>query len=142
MLHARTQLKAILQLVTLICICTLANISVAKDIPLAQYTLKQRSTIKIDILPKDSYLHIGDITAGQVLVNLRHNKKYLVPTTSMRQGDIVKFSIEGVDGYLFLQEYNNFLLGGDYCVFQIYSQAPLKQPEVAKPRPKKEHDSI
>jgi hypothetical protein len=134
--------RKVLQLMALICICSIANIGVAKDIPVTQYTIKQRSTIKIDILPKDSYLHIGDITAGQVLVNLKHNKKYLVPTTSMQQGDIVKFSIEGADAYLLLQEYNNFLLGGDYCVFQIYSEISLKQPEAPKPTLKKENDSV
>ena len=87
-------------------------------------TLVQRTRKTIHPLGEDISIGIGDITGGQVLVDLQRGKKPLLDTTSMAPGDWKPFPWAGGTLYLQLKILRNFLVGDDFGIFMITSREP------------------
>ncbi|NOX57476.1 MAG: DUF5329 domain-containing protein [Planctomycetes bacterium] len=78
-------------------------------------------------------LHIGDITAGQVLVSVHcANQNPLVDMASLREGDSVRLDLEEKDYVLVLDRLVNLLLGRDYAVFSLVSADAWEQSEIER----------
>ncbi len=75
-------------------------------------------------------VQLGDITAGQVLLSIRSDDgEVILDDTSVKQGDVVKFSVGGRTYYIRVRELTNVLLGDDFGVFEVSSSPPPPTPE-------------
>lgn len=90
------------------------------DLPV-EFTVSQRS---VTPLPKSNgklLLTIGDITRGQVLVRVsRRDGDVVVASRSLRENDIVAFTVDKHAYKLKLKTLTNKLIGNDYAVFQLW----------------------
>ena len=90
------------------------------DFPV-EFTVSQRSTTPLPKSDGKLLLTLDDITRGQVLVTLAsYDGKPVTATRSLRENDIVEFSV-GKHAYkLKLKTLTNRLLRNDYAVFQLW----------------------
>lgn len=90
------------------------------DLPV-EFTVSQRS---VTPLPKSNgklLLAIGDITRGQVLVTVsRRDGELVVATRSLRENDIVAFTVNNHTYKLKLKTLTNELIGNDSAVFELW----------------------
>ncbi|MBL7224243.1 MAG: hypothetical protein ISS72_10340 [Candidatus Brocadiae bacterium] len=90
-----------------------------------QLTIVQRESKSIGGSSGTVRVRIGDITAGQVLVEVvPRSGPAFVDTVSMKPGDVVKFGVAQQVHYLTLTKLRNFLVGDDFAVFEVSAQAP------------------
>ncbi|MHC4535906.1 MAG: DUF5329 family protein [Planctomycetota bacterium] len=74
---------------------------------------------------------IGDITGGQVLLEiLGADKHVIVDTVSVSPHDTVPFDVDGHRYYLFVKKLHNFLTGDDFAVFDISTNLLDQSPEI------------
>ena len=78
--------------------------------------------------------HVGDITGGQTLLTIHGARgNALVPTTSMREGDVQQFTVGTATFDIELVELKNFLTGDDLAVFEVRAAgAALSEEEKIK----------
>ncbi|MHC4756292.1 MAG: DUF5329 family protein, partial [Planctomycetota bacterium] len=85
-----------------------------------EFSVKQRSTTPLPKSGGKLILTLDDITGGQVLVTLsEHDGKPVVATRSLRQNDIVTFTVDNQAYNLKLKTLTNKLVGDDSAVFQL-----------------------
>lgn len=66
------------------------------------------------------WVHLGDITGGQVFVEVRDiNGQHLVERTSLKSKEFVKFKVNETDVYLQIAEIVNNLLDEDICQLHL-----------------------
>ncbi len=97
------------------------------DLPV-EFAVWQRSTTPLPRSAGKLLLTLDDITRGQVLVTLsRYDGKPVIATRSLRENDIVAFTV-GKHAYkLKLKTLTNKLIGNDSAVFRLW-------PATAEPR--------
>jgi hypothetical protein len=71
------------------------------------------------------WVHLGDITGGQVFVEVRDiNGQHLVERTSLKSKEFVKFKVNETDVYLQIAEMVNNLLDEDICQVHLSFKKP------------------
>jgi hypothetical protein len=71
------------------------------------------------------WVHLGDITGGQVFVEVRDiNGQHLVERTSLKSKEFVKFKVNETDVYLQITEMVNNLLDEDLCQVHLSFKKP------------------
>jgi len=86
-----------------------------------EFSASQRSTTPLPKSDGKLLLTLDDITAGQVLVTLSwHDGKPVVATRSLRQNDIVTFTVNSHVYKLKLKNLTNVLIGEDTAVFRLW----------------------
>lgn len=89
-----------------------------------EFSVSQRTTTPLPKSDGKLLLTLDDITAGQVLVTLSwHDGKAIVATRSLRQKDIVTFTVSNHVYKLTLKKLTNVLIGEDTAVFQLWPAA-------------------
>lgn len=122
-------------LCTLVCLVGCASVGPTgarlnlPDDPL-QITIVQRHSKAVPGSNGSLNIHIGDITAGQVLFAL-HAKDGdpIIDTVSVKRGDVISFQLENQRYYISLDTLQNFLVGDDFAVFTISSRAPCSKAQ-------------
>jgi len=85
-----------------------------------EFSVSQRTTTPLPRSDGKLLLTLDDITAGQVLVTLSwHDGKSVVATRSLRQKDIVAFTVSNHVYKLKLKKLTNVLIGED-AAFLVY----------------------
>jgi len=74
-------------------------------------------------------LHLGDITMGQVAIDVQAGAEKVVKRRSVRPGDRVDFTLGGCSYHVLVASLVNFLIGNDYGIFVVYEK---RLPEEAK----------
>lgn len=93
-----------------------------------QLTIYQRTWKALPGSTGSLRIHLGDITAGQVLVSIfGPSGELVVDTTAMHQGDTLSIHLAEQDYLLQLDKLVNLLIGNDYGVFTLM---PTRQFEV------------
>ncbi len=96
-----------------------------------EVTLGQRRTIDIEGTDGYLYLHIDDITAGQVRLDIRGAEgKTLIRPRSVREGDRVALELGEGKYILVVKRLVNLLIGDDYGVFAIYERGPFERQRI------------
>jgi len=86
-----------------------------------EFTISQRSTVSLPGSDGKLLITIDDITAGQVLTTLSWQVgKPVVATRSLRQGDVVTFTVSNHAYKIKLKKLTNVLVGEDSAVFQLW----------------------
>ena len=116
-------LSAIILLTGLLVQCATDRPSARLEGPL-ELTLIQRTRKAIHPLGGEISLGVGDITGGQVLVDLRQGEIPLLDTVSMAPGDHRPFPWRGRTLHLQLRSLRNFLVGDDFVVFRVTERKP------------------
>lgn len=101
--------------------------SVSLALPKAGETMPmaQRETRAIPGSSETLLLHVGDITGGQVFVDVRDiNGKHLLDRTSLKKKEFVKFQVNETDVYLQIAELVNNLLDEDICQVHLSFEKP------------------
>ena len=78
------------------------------------------------------WVHLGDVTGGQVFVEVVDiNGEILLKRTSLKNEEYAKFSVNGEDVYLQITDLINNLLTEDICKVNLTSKKPKtkKQPD-------------
>lgn len=113
------------------------RLTLPKD-PLRMTVVQRRSKI----IPGSNgkiYLHIDDITGGQVLLEIwAHFNVPVVDTVSVKPGDVLDFEVGAQKYYLSVVELRNFLTGDDFGVFEISSERPTVKKQEAEDRDQSE----
>lgn len=90
-----------------------------------QVTIVQRGSKSIQGSNETVDVRVGDVTAGQVLVEvLPPSGPPFVDTISMKPGDVVKFQVADKAYHLTLVKLQNFLFGDDIAVFEVSTKPP------------------
>ena len=88
-------------------------------------TVAQRES---KVIPKSHsflYVHLGDITQGQVIVTLRDARsQVIVEPTSMRRDDKLIFRFKCCEYTLEIDQLVNRVLHDDYAVIKVKPRAP------------------
>jgi hypothetical protein len=92
-------------------------------------TVVQRRTREIPGWRGYLRLHLGDITRGQVVIEVHAGSASVVRRRSVRPGDRVAFQVGGRSYHLLVASLVNFLIGNDYGIFVAYEK---RVPEAAK----------
>ncbi len=86
----------------------------------------QRTSAVINIIPtrhgtsKTLNISVGDITHNQVLTTVSHHSNGDVyKTVSLRQGDVIKFTLRNVRYRVKLVYMLNKPIGSDYAIFKV-----------------------
>jgi hypothetical protein len=97
-------------------------------------TIVQRHTKAIPGFRGLIKLKIGDITQGQVLLEIVSENvlRPTVDTISVQTGDVVPFVLGGVEYYLSVIELRNLLIGDDFGVFEISANRPDQTSEIER----------
>ncbi len=86
-----------------------------------EFSVDQRSTRALPKSDGKLLLTLDDITADQVLVTLSWDDgRPVVATRSVRQGDIVTFTVNGHTYKLKLEKLTNVLIGEDAALFRLW----------------------
>lgn len=94
------------------------------DVPV-EFTVWQRSTTPLPKSDGKLLLTLDDITRGQVLVTVAsYDGKPVVATRSLRENDIIEFSVGKHTYKLKLKTLTNKLIGNDSAVFQLWPATP------------------
>jgi hypothetical protein len=94
-------------------------------------TIVQRHSKEIPGSDGAVVVKIGDITGGQVLLEiLNSDKQTIVDTVSVSPNDIVPFDIDGQRFYLSVKSFRNFLVGEDFAVFEISTKLRNQNSEI------------
>jgi hypothetical protein len=101
-----------------------------RQISHAAITLEQRSRRALDA-QHTLYLHISDITRGQVMTWISDEGKTIFGPISMYSGQVVSVTLAGERMQLRLKYLENQLIGTDYAHFEL--EEP--EPEVRSPEP-------
>ncbi|MFC1745227.1 hypothetical protein ACFL35_14625 [Candidatus Riflebacteria bacterium] len=81
--------------------------------------IAQRQKREIPGFEKKLYIHLGDITRGQVMVTLLDDTGRIHPPTSLRQGQSLTFT-RGKNKYLLkMKKLENYLIGTDFAYVLI-----------------------
>jgi hypothetical protein len=89
-----------------------------------EFSVSQRTTTPLPKSDDKLLLTLDDITAGQVLVTLScRDGKTVVATRSLRQNDIVTFTVSNHVYKLKLKKLTNVLIGEDTALFQLWPAA-------------------
>jgi hypothetical protein len=89
-----------------------------------EFSVSQRTTTPLPKSNDKLLLTLDDITSGQVLVTLScHDGKTVIATRSLRQNDIVTFTVSNHVYKLKLKKLTNVLIGEDTAVFQLWPAA-------------------
>jgi len=90
-----------------------------------QVTIVQRRTKAIPGSDETVTLRVGDITGGQVLVEIAPvDGPPLLDMVSMKPGDLAKFQVGDKTYHLTLAKLQNFLFGDDLAVFEVSTRPP------------------
>lgn len=92
-------------------------------------TLRQRETRALPGSNDTILLNLGDITRGQVLLDVAGaDGTSIVDTTSVREGDAVPFSVKGGGDFVIdVVEMHNTLTGDDFAVLSVSKAASNAQ---------------
>jgi hypothetical protein len=86
-------------------------------------TVMQDGTQEMPGLQGLANVHIDDITRGQVVLSVADDAgQPLAPPKSVREGEVVSFTIKGATFYVRVAQLENKLLGGDFGEFEISSK--------------------
>jgi hypothetical protein len=97
----------------------------------ATVTIYQRCSRGLPGSHGNLMLHIGDITAGQVLVSVYgETHEPLIDMVSLRQGDTVRLPLAEEEYVLVLDRLVNVLIGRDYAVFSLVSPDAWQREEI------------
>lgn len=117
----------------------LAEKPVTADAKPAQLTLPrkgivmpmiQRETREIPGADGTLRLHVGDITGGQVFVEIKDQKGVaLLERTSLRRGQSAKFKVEDRNVVISVRQMVNNLVGEDICTLHLSHARPDKSSE-------------
>jgi len=89
-----------------------------------EFSVSQRTTTPLPKSDDKLLLTLDDITTGQVLVTLScRDGKTVVATRSLRQNDIVAFTVSNHVYKLKLKKLTNVLIGEDTALFQLWPAA-------------------
>jgi hypothetical protein len=103
-------------------------------------TIVQRRTKEVPGYDGELMVKIGDITGGQVLLEILDAEgKPILDTVSVSPSNVVSFAVEGQQYYLFVKELRNFLTSDDFGVFEISTTQP--EPQVPAPKSDPEQKS-
>jgi hypothetical protein len=91
-------------------------------------TVSQRSQVRIDA-KQTLFLHIGDITAGQVTAWVTDGDKIVFGPESMYEGKVVSLQIDQGAAELKLEFLHNELIGQDYAHFVLELPKAKELPE-------------
>lgn len=99
----------------------------------ATITLYQRS---IKALPGSNgslVIRVGDITGGQVLLSIEaEGSAPILDMTSIRPGDVKKFSVGGEPFVLVVNRLVNFVIGRDFAVLTIYPEEEWDRSKIER----------
>ncbi len=100
----------------------------------ARITVLQRRSKPIPGFHGVIKVRIGDITHGQVLVEIISEDilRPVVDTISARQGDVIPFVLGGTEYYVSVIELRNLLVGDDFGVFEITTKCPDQVSEIER----------
>lgn len=85
----------------------------------------QRERRKIPGSSESLFVKLGDITGGQVFVEVTDvNGDYLVERTSLKNDEFLDFDLDGTTYYLQIREMINNLTGEDICKVRITTTKP------------------
>lgn len=88
-------------------------------------TIVQRKAKPIPGSSKGIFLHLGDITGGQVLLAVKtDHDEVLLDETSVKKDDVVEFKVGKKKFYIHVRELRNFAVGNDFAVLEISSKRP------------------
>jgi hypothetical protein len=95
-------------------------------------TVVQRSSKPIPGFHGAVNVKIGDITGGQVLLEILSDESLrpLVDTVSVQAGDAVSFEVQDTRCYVSVIELRNFLMGDDFAVLEISTTPPSENTEI------------
>ena len=86
-----------------------------------EFTVSQRSTTPLPGSNEKLVITIDDITKGQVMITLSwQNGTPVVDTRSVRQNDVVAFTVSNHTYKIKLKRLTNVLVGEDSAVFQLW----------------------
>ena len=104
-----------------------------------EFTVTQRSTAPLPKSDDTLLLTLDDITAGQVLVTLSWDDgESVLPMRSLRQNDILPFTLGKHVYKLKLKQLTNLVFGDDFALFQLWpatvevEKLLLEQDEIEK----------
>lgn len=104
--------------------------------PAVELTLSQRSSALLPGWEERLSVRIGDITAGQVVTELRDaQQRSLAGPQSMRVGQSLDFERGGESFVLRLEQLDNALVGQDYARFRILTAGADAGALAARPGP-------
>ena len=90
-----------------------------------QLTIVQRQSKSIQGSDGTLAVRVGDVTRGQVLVEVvPPSGPPFVDTVSMKPGDVVEFPVASQVYHLTLTKLHNFLFGDDVAVFEVSTSPP------------------
>lgn len=89
-------------------------------------TIVQRTAKLVPGFAGTVSVRVGDITAGQVLVEVTqpHLLLPLVDTVAVKPGDVVTFALGERKYHLTLTRLQNFIIGDDFAVFELSTTRP------------------
>ena len=92
-----------------------------------EFTIHQRRWKSIPGSSGRLRIHLGDITAGQVLLRIQTDGDVIIlDDTSLRSGDVVKFRVAKKDYFIELASMTNVLIGDDFAVLRISRTRPKR----------------
>lgn len=94
----------------------------------------QRERRKIPGSSGTLFVQLGDITAGQVFVEVVDiNGNYLATRTSLKNNEFLKFELNEKDVYLQIFDMVNNLIGEDICKVRLSFEKPNKESKKENP---------
>jgi hypothetical protein len=105
------------------------ELAAKRQLSITSITLEQRSRRALDT-EHTLYLHISDITRGQVMTWISDDGKTIFGPISMYSGQVVSVRLAGQRMQLRLRYIENQLIGTDYAHFELEALEPdVKSPE-------------
>jgi hypothetical protein len=92
-------------------------------------TLAQRSRRALDT-QHTLYLHISDITRGQVMTWISDDRQTIFGPISMYGGQVESVQLNGQRMQLRLRYLENHLIGNDYAHFELEAAEPPSQDQI------------
>lgn len=92
-------------------------------------TLVQRRSVQLPGGPRTPTIHLGDITRGQVIVQVTDANYATLLSQSMKQGDTASFTTAGQTLFLRVGDLANRLTGDDQATLEISATQPLSEAD-------------
>jgi len=102
-----------------------------------EITITQRETRPVPGSEGTVRIKIGDVTNGQVFLEVLTDNQTLVPRKSLRQGDAVEFSLDGKKYLVRLAELHDILIGEDWAKVTVEE---VGAPDAPKKKGKKKRE--
>jgi len=100
-------------------------------------TIMQRETRLVPGSDGTVRIKLGDVTNGQVFLEVLSDNQTLVPRKSLRQGDAVEFSLDGKKYLVRLAELHDILVGEDWAKVTVEE---VGAPDAPKKKGKKKRE--